>query len=78
MPDFQSLIVNRHGWGIADKLLSVARTELLLLVPKVRILGELLNLGEGEVLLGQEIVNALCIVGRDVVDLGKVLLLIGR
>lgn len=75
MVDLQSLIVDGHGRSITDQLLALAGTKLRLLVPQMRIDYELLHLGEGKLLLGQEVINALRIVRRDIVDLREILLL---
>jgi hypothetical protein len=74
--DIQSLVIDGHGRGIADQLLAVARAELLLLVPDVRIDGELFDLGERKFLLWQEVIDALGVVGCNVVHLRKVFFLI--
>ena len=42
------------------------------------VLCHLLNLGEGEIFLGQEVVHRLGILGRDVVDLREIFLLQSR
>lgn len=52
------LIVDRHRWRIAREPLAIERPELLLLVPDVRILGQLLHFAPPEVLLGKAIINA--------------------
>lgn len=72
-----SLIVNRHGWGITNQLLTIARTELLLLVPQVCVYGKLLHFREGKFLLWQKVIDTLGVVGRDVVHLREILLLLG-
>jgi hypothetical protein len=53
----------------------LAGTKLRLLVPQMRIDCQLLHLREGKLLLGQEVINALRIVRRDIVDLREILLL---
>lgn len=53
----------------------LAGRELGFLVKGVGVLGHVLYLGEGEILLGQEVVYGLWVLGRDVVDLGEVFLL---
>lgn len=75
--DSQSLVIDRHRRRVANQLLSVAGAELLLFVPKVRINGQFLNFRKGEIFLGQKVVDALSVVGRDVVHLCEVLFLRG-
>jgi hypothetical protein len=74
----QILVVDGHGRSITNQLLALAGTKLRLLVPQMRIDCELLHLREGKFLLGQEVVNALRIVRRDIVDLREILLLFIR
>jgi hypothetical protein len=60
---------------VALQLVRSRRLELLFLVPDVCILCQLLDLGKLELGVWQHIINTLCIVRPNVVDLCKVLLL---
>lgn len=75
-------VVDWPTWRISSQSRTIRRPELLLLEPHVCRFRQLLDFREGEFRLGvrarKEVVDALSIVGTNVVHLCEVLLLFGR
>lgn len=68
-------VVDGRWRRVAYQAVVLPGRELGLFVKGVGVLGHVLHFGEREVLLGEQVVYGLWVLGRDVVDLGEVFLL---
>lgn len=68
-------VVDGRWRRVAYQAVVLPGRELGLFVKGVGVLGHILHFGEREVLLGEQVVYGLWVLGRDVVDLGEVFLL---
>ena len=75
---YRSDIIDRHIRSITSQALTIARPELSLLIPLMRCLRQFLDLRKLKFLLWEGGVDALSIVGANVVDLGEISLLYHR